>query len=229
MVARSVRTELESLLRAQGFARALPLRTLLESPGTERLSFGLPSIDECLGGGVPVGALTEVTGAPSSGRTGAVTALLAQVTSRHETAAYIDALDAFDPASSARRGIDLSRLLWVRCRGRIDVAFKAADAVVRGSGARVVVLDLAGASVSGLRRIPAAAYVRLRRAVERAPSALLVLADHALAGTAASAAIRLARASAGWSGRHPTCRVLSDLGAAPPVVGGRGAASQRAG
>jgi hypothetical protein len=138
-------------------------------------------------------------------------------------------MDAFDPWSAARRGVELSRLLWVRCRGRIDIAFKAADAVVRGSGARVVVLDLGGASVSGLRRIPAAAYVRLRRAVERTSTALLVLSDHALVGTSASATIRLARASAVWSGRHPTCRVLSDFRAAPPVVGGRGAASRRAG
>lgn len=229
MVALSVRTELESLLRAQGFAGALPLRTNLESPGAERLLFGLPDVDDRLGGGVPVGAVTEVTGAPSSGRTSAVTALLAQVTSRHETAAYIDALDSFDPASSARKGVELSRLLWVRCRGRIDIAFKATDAVVRGGGTRVVVLDLAGASISGLRRIPAAAYVRLRHAVERTPSVLLVLADHALAGTAASATIRLTRTSAVWAGQHPTCRVLSDFRAVPPVVGGRGAASRRAG
>ncbi len=221
MAARSVRSELEALLRAQGFAGALPLRTNLESPRTERLSVGLPHVDDRLSGGIPVGAVTELTGAPSSGRTSAVTAVLAQVTSRHETAAYIDAPDSFDPASSARKGVELSRLLWVRCRGRIDVALKAADAVVRGGGARVVVLDLAGASVSGLRRIPAAAYVRLRRAVEQTPTAVLVLADQPLAGASASVAIRLARASAVWSGRHPTCRVLSDLRAEPPVVSRR--------
>src|SRR5574341_1602037 len=150
------------------------------------------------------------------------------VTTRQATAAYIDAGDAFDPWSAARRGVELSRLLWVRCRGRIDVAFKAADAVVRGGGARVVVLDLAGATVSRLRRMPAAAYVRLRRAVDHTPTALLVLADHPLVGTSASATIRLSRASVVWSGRHPTGRVLSDLRAAPPVVGGRGAA-RRAG
>lgn len=229
MATLSIRTELESLLRAEGFAHALPLRTLLESPGTERLLFGLSSVDDRLGGGVPVGAVTEVAGAPSSGRTSAVTALLAQVTDRHGTAAYVDAMDAFDPWSASRRGVELSRLLWVRCRGRIDIAFKAADAVVRGGGARVVVLDLAGAPVSGLRRIPAAAYVRLRRAVERTPTALLVLADHALVGTSASATIRLARASVVWSGRHPRCRVLSDLRAAPPVIGGRIGASRRVG
>ncbi len=228
MASLSIRTELESLLRKEGFATALPSRTLLESPETERLPFGMSSTDDQWGGGVAVGALTELTGAPSSGRTSAVTALLARVTTHQATAAYIDAGDAFDPWSAARRGVELSRLLWVRCRGRIDVAFKAADAVVRGGGARVVVLDLAGATVSRLRRMPAAAYVRLRRAVDHTPTALLVLADHPLVGTSASATIRLSRASAVWSGRHPTCRVLSDLRAAPPVVGGRGAA-RRAG
>jgi hypothetical protein len=229
MVPASIRAELESLLRKEGFAHALPSRTVLEDRGIERLSCGIPSVDEGLGGGVPVGVVTEVTGALSSGRTSAVTALLARVTNRHATAAYIDAADVFDPWSAARGGVDLSRLLWVRCRGRIDIAFKAADAAVRGGGARVVVLDLAGASVSRLRRIPAAASIRLRRAVEHTPTALLVLADHPLAGTSASATIRLSRSSAIWSGRHPTCRVLSDLRSAPPVVGGRHAASRRAG
>ncbi|MEW6683872.1 MAG: hypothetical protein AB1451_13290 [Nitrospirota bacterium] len=229
MASLSIRAELESLLRAEGFAQALPPRTILESPATERLSFGMSRVDDRLGGGIPVGALTEVTGAPSSGRTSVVAALLAQVTNRHATAAYIDAVDAFDPWSAARRGVELSRLLWVRCRGRIDIAFKAADAAVRGGGARVVVLDLAGASGSRLWRIPAAAYIRLRRAVEHTPAALLVLADHPLAGTSASATLRLSRAAAVWSGRHPTCRVLRDLRSAPPVVAGRNAASRRAG
>lgn len=229
MAALSIRTELESLLRAQGFGQALPSRAVLEHPEAERLPFRLAIMDDRLGGGAPVGAITEVTGAPSSGRTGVVTALVAQVTSRRETAAYVDAADVFDPRSAARVGVDLSRLLWVRCRGRIEAAFKAADAVVRGGVARVVVLDLGGVPLARLRRMPAAGYVRLRCAVEHTPAALVILADRSLAGTAASVTVRIPGASASWSGRHPTIRILSGLRGAPPVVGGRGAQTRRAG
>ncbi|MDR7420520.1 MAG: hypothetical protein QN178_16595 [Armatimonadota bacterium] len=225
----TVRAELESLLRAEGFAHALPSRTVLENPGSERLALGIPILDVRLGGGVPVGAVTEVTGVPSSGRTGLVLALLAQVTGRQELAVYVDATDAFDPWSAARGGVGLSRVLWVRCRGQVETAFKAADAVVRGGGARVVVLDLAGASGSRLRRMPVAAYLRLQRAVERTPTALVILADQGLAGTAAAVTIRLSRARAVWVGRHPACRLLSHLGHAPAVIGGRGAVARRAG
>jgi hypothetical protein len=182
-----------------------------------------------LGGGVPVGALTEVTGAPSSGRTGLIVSLVAETTGRDEAAAYIDATDTFDASSAARRGVRLARLLWVRCRGRADTALKAADAVIRGGGMRVVVLDLGDVPISRLRRIPAAAYLRLTRAVEHTPAALVLLADHALAGNSATVSVQLQSAGVGWSGHHPAFRLLHDLRAAPVRVSARGVWGRRVG
>ena len=42
---------------------------------------------------------------------------MARVLAEGQVGAWVDASDAFDPESAAANGIDLSRLLWVRCSG----------------------------------------------------------------------------------------------------------------
>src|SRR5713226_10247320 len=88
------------------------------------------------------GEITELVGRPSSGRTSLFTACLRDVTRREAVAALVDAEQAFDPASAARAGVDLRRLLWVRCGGRRDLALRAADLLVRCPGFAVIGLDL---------------------------------------------------------------------------------------
>ncbi len=75
-----------------------------------------------LTGGLPRGALSEITGPASSGRTGVMLAALAQATRRREVCALVDASDSFDPASAAAAGVDLERLLWVRCSERSSLS-----------------------------------------------------------------------------------------------------------
>ena len=87
----------------------------LERPSPEMVLTGVPAID-ALTGGLPRGALTEIVGPASSGRTSLLLSLLAQATARQEACALVDASDAFDPESAVAAGIDLKRLLWVRCR-----------------------------------------------------------------------------------------------------------------
>ena len=79
-------------------------------PEPETLPSGIPQID------LPRGCLTEIVGPASSGRTSLLLSLLAQATARQEACALMDASDAFDPESAIAVGIDLKRLLWVRCR-----------------------------------------------------------------------------------------------------------------
>ena len=75
----------------------------LPQPRTpERIPTGIPAIDALAAGGIPRGALTEIYGPPSSGRTSLLFALLARVTANREYGALIDTSDAFDPASAAR-------------------------------------------------------------------------------------------------------------------------------
>jgi len=83
-------------------------------PAPEMVSSGIPAID-ALTGGLPRGCLTEVCGSASSGRTTLLMATLAAASRRGEFCAVVDASDTLDPHSAAAAGVELDRLLWVRC------------------------------------------------------------------------------------------------------------------
>jgi hypothetical protein len=80
----------------------------------EMVSSGIPQLD-LLTGGIARGCLTEICGTASSGRTSVLLFALAHATQRGEVCALVDASDAFNPASAAAAGMEMSRLLWVRC------------------------------------------------------------------------------------------------------------------
>jgi hypothetical protein len=86
----------------------------LDIPAPEMASSGIPQLD-LLTGGLARGCLTEICGTASSGRTSILLFALARATQRGEVCALVDASDAFDPASAAAAGMEMSRLLWVRC------------------------------------------------------------------------------------------------------------------
>lgn len=90
---------------------------LSPAPRTTRpvATTGIQAVDELLYGGLPVGAITEMTGPESSGRTSLALSFLAQITRTGSVCAWIDVCDAFHPESASAAGIDLPRLLWVRC------------------------------------------------------------------------------------------------------------------
>src|ERR1700733_5240553 len=76
---------------------------------------GVTAVDDVLEGGLPVGAITEMVGPECSGRTSLALSFLARVTQSANVCAWIDVSDVLDPESAAAAGVDLSRLLWVRC------------------------------------------------------------------------------------------------------------------
>src|SRR4051812_38989487 len=89
------------------------------------LPTGISKLD-VLTGGLPRGAITEVYGPPSTGRTSIAFAILAAATAQDEVCALIDGQDAFNPASAASAGIDLQRLLWIRCHD-VDQVLRSTD------------------------------------------------------------------------------------------------------
>src|SRR5579864_5451659 len=95
-------------------ASVTPASKLEIRPAPEMVSSGIAELD-ALTGGLPRGCLTEIYGPASSGRTTVLLAALAAATRRGEFCALIDASDALDAPSIAAAGIDLDRLLWVRC------------------------------------------------------------------------------------------------------------------
>jgi len=72
---------------------------LTPSPKTIRevVSTGIPPIDAILNGGIPVGAITEITGPASSGRTSIAISALASRTREGSVCAWIDAKYSLDP------------------------------------------------------------------------------------------------------------------------------------
>src|SRR5215510_11635344 len=67
----------------------------------------------------PAGLLSEIVGPWSSGGTSLLLALIARITTSGHHAALVDGADAFDPASAMAAGVDLARILWVKCAGHL--------------------------------------------------------------------------------------------------------------
>jgi RecA/RadA recombinase len=105
-----LRRQIESAL-AEKIPSALSPRPRMSPPVA---ATGIAPLDELLQGGLPVGAISEISGPECSGRTAVALSFLAQV-AQGQFCAWVDASDAMDPASAASVGVDLSRLLWVRC------------------------------------------------------------------------------------------------------------------
>ena len=110
----STASELRSRIEAALGNRIPQALTPLQRSSPEMMPTGIASVD-ALTGGVPLGCLTEICGQASSGRTSVLLSLIAECMRRDEICALVDASDAFDPQSAANAGIDLTRLLWVRC------------------------------------------------------------------------------------------------------------------
>lgn len=129
-------------------ASAAPIRKLLSEalaeriPGAleprvwterERVPCGVEAIDALLGGGLPVGAISELVGPECSGRTTAALGMVAALTQAGKVCAWVDVSDSLDPEAAAAAGVDLSRLLWVRCGGPTEAAQPAVKVEVRSS------------------------------------------------------------------------------------------------
>lgn len=206
---------------------ASSLRAHIESSLDERLSstlllreraapptvpIGIAPLD-ALTGGLPRGALSEITGPPSSGRTSVMLSALAGAAQRQEVCALVDASDSFDPASAATAGVNLERLLWVRCgqpatvkrtagemksrptgfafSGVLEQVLKVTDLLLQSGGFGMVVLDLGGVPVKSAHRVPLTSWFRFRRAVEPTATVLLLIEQEPCAKTCASLVLRL--------------------------------------
>ncbi len=110
--AQVVRQTIESEL-ADSFAGALTPRPFTVRP---MLPFGITELDAATGG-VPVGAVTELAGAGSTGKTGAAMQVIAGAMRAGKVCAWVDASDSFDPETAAANGVLLPQMLWVRCGG----------------------------------------------------------------------------------------------------------------
>jgi hypothetical protein len=146
------------------------------------------------------GEITEIVGRRSAGRTSVLVACLADVTRTGGIAALIDTEDAFDVESAARAGVELRRLLWVRC-GHVPrrAALSAVDMLVRCRGFAVIAWDTGDASP----RLPLTVAFRLRLAARQSGAALVIISPRRIAGAAATLAVESQREDTCWEGPPP--------------------------
>jgi hypothetical protein len=153
------------------------------------------------------GAITELVGPLSSGRTSLLTLCLRDVTRRGALAALVDTDHAFDAAGAAAVGVDLAGILWVRAEGDRRHALQATDLLVRCPGFGLVALDL---GESPPRLTLATAY-RLRLAARRSGVAVLVVGARRVVGAAAALSVAARRDRLAWTGPGPSPRRLAGL------------------
>ena len=163
----------------------------------EILRSGIGEIDQEWGG-FPRGAITEIHGTASCGRTSLMLATLAAATAGEETCAVIDCSDTFDLSSATRAGVNFDQLLWVRCNQNLEWAFKSTDLLLHGGGFGLIALSLADMPQATLRRIVSTWWFRFRRAVEDTPTVLLVMTPTACTHSCAAMALELKNESAMW-------------------------------
>ena len=143
-----------------------------------------------------------------------VLSLLARTTRGGSLAALVDPADRFDPASAASTGVDLARLLWLRGGYGPPALATAVSAVGTAAASglfEIVVLDLANAPDHELRRLPGPTWIRLQRAVEETPTALLLIASGHVAKSPGGASLALPPSKPRWSGPSGPGRLLSAL------------------
>ncbi|HKF46056.1 MAG TPA: ATPase domain-containing protein [Terracidiphilus sp.] len=183
---------------------------------------GIDAVDRVLEGGLPLGAICEITGPACSGRTSLALAFLAQRTDEGRVCAWVDNNDALDPESAAASGVNLKQLLWVRCGderlraarragrfgiregsrpwARLDQALRATDLLLQAGGFAAIVLDLADTAVEHGGRIPLATWFRFRQAADRTRCCLLVLGKAAYSQSSAALELQCLPARAETAG-----------------------------
>ena len=189
------KAEIESAIAAR-FSSAFQPH---EKRPDEVIPSGVPEIDSFTLGGLPRGAITEVFGSASSGRTSFMFAALAHATNHEEVCALVDTNNSFDPKSATRAGINCERLLWIRCDNNLEHAFKAADLLLQGGGFGLVLLDLGDVPASSAKRIISSWWYRFRRTLEPTPTALVVIAEESCVRSCAALALELRRETSLWS------------------------------
>ncbi len=208
---------LETLLQHRKFAS-----TLARPRDTPRVvSSGVEDLDRHIGGGWPLGAISEIVGLRSSGRTRVLLSTLATAVARGQVVALVDAVDRFDPRSAADAGLDLTRVLWVRGAAvtvetarpavidhAIRQAVRACDLIIRAGGFAVVALDLCDIPARRLQALPSVTWLRLAHANEGRDTVGLLASDAPIGRSARGVSVQI-EARPCWSGGSAQARRLA--------------------
>ena len=177
------------MFSAMASSSIVDLRNLLaerfpqpHTPPQARIATGLATIDNAIGGGLPKGAITELSSPNVSAGTALLIYRLLQMAHQQRYfLALIDGRDSFDPQPLGN--VRLRNLFWVRCTKAVE-AVKAADLLLRDGNFPLVVLDLVLNSADELRKLPQTSWYRLQRLAEPTATAFLILTRRSMISSA---------------------------------------------
>jgi hypothetical protein len=182
--------------------RAVEL-TKIEADKTSNVLY-VPCLKQLLSKGLSRGSIVEISGARSSGKTSFCMHVLAQATQHGEVCAVVDLHNNFHPESAAvAGGVQLDRVLWVRCERNPSHTMRAADLLLHAGGFGVVLLDLSEAHARILNRIPISYWYRFQRAIQNTPTILLICTDTPQAKAASRYSFECQAQSFEWTGQPP--------------------------
>src|ERR1700691_1656896 len=104
--AATIRLQIEAALAHRIPSALTPARKVIRPVAPT----GVADVDRLLEGGLPVGAITEMGGPESSGRTSVALSFLSHLAQAGRVCAWVDISDALSPESAAAANVDLSRL-----------------------------------------------------------------------------------------------------------------------
>lgn len=203
---------------AQPLQSASALRLVKAEPKFPALP--LPLLKSLFQNGLQRGAIAEISGERSSGKTSVCLYVLAQATRRGEICAMVDTSGQFHPESAAEAGVDLDRLIWIQCKGNSGHALRATDLLLHAGGFSVVCLDLCEVAPRVLNQIPLSYWYRFGRAIENTPTTLLVCDIFPQAKCSTASHLELRSQQVHWSGECPSVLLsgIETAGAYPKTL-----------
>src|SRR5262245_14284059 len=146
------------------------------------------------------GSLTEFIGETSTGKTSLVFMLLSALTQKGEICAVVDLNNSFNPKSAKASNITLENLLWVKCGGNVEHAFKAVDHLIQAKNFGLIWMDLSDDLVNDFKFIPRSYWYRFRTRIKDSQTLLITTASRTLMGSASNQAHRFDKQYVIWSG-----------------------------
>lgn len=137
-------TEVEKEWKKKGGAGPRSLVIHPESMDIERISTGLPSLDWAIGGGLPVGAVTEIFGDPSTGKSSIATNIAGHIQKEGGNVLWIDAEGTFEPRWARVLGLDQNKQ-FVRMKPTFaEKMFQLIEKLAKKEKYKLIVLDSIG-------------------------------------------------------------------------------------
>lgn len=94
-----------------------------------------------------------------------------------------------------------------------DPAWQAVNLVASAGGFGVIVLDLGGLTKRRLREWQSRQWLRLRRAIEHSPTALVILSSEHLASSVSALVLEFSREKTRWQGMPGVSLLLEGMAA----------------